>query len=69
MEKICTGILIERVRRVTEKLIGWEQSALRTGGGCVDQIFKLKQMCNKGQGPIFPAGNAYPFFRYFIFDY
>src|SRR5678815_4221110 len=41
--KIYAGILVERVRRVTEGLIGEEQGAFRSGRGCVDQIFTLKQ--------------------------
>ena len=42
--KIYAGILVERVRRVTEGLIGEEQGAFRSGRGCVDHIFTLKQM-------------------------
>ena len=45
--KIYAGILIERVRRVTEGLIGEEQGAFRSGRGCIDQIFTLKQMSEK----------------------
>ena len=33
-----------KVRRVTEGLIGEEQGAFRSGRGCVDQNFTLKQM-------------------------
>src|SRR5678816_1905414 len=35
------------VRRVTEGLIGEEQGAFRSGRGCVDQFFTLKQMIEK----------------------
>ena len=45
--KIYAGVLVERVRRVTEGLIGEEQGAFRRGTGCVDQIFTLKQMSEK----------------------
>src|SRR5678815_3305278 len=45
--KIYAGILVERVRRVTEGLIGEEQGAFRSSRGCVDQIFTLKQMIEK----------------------
>ena len=45
--KIYAGILVERVRRVTEDMIGEEQGAFRSGRGCVDQIFTLKQMSEK----------------------
>ena len=45
--KVYAGILVERVRRVTEELIGEEQGAFRSGRGCTDQIFTLKQMCEK----------------------
>ena len=32
---------------MTEDLIGEEQGAFRSGRGCVDQIFTLKQMSDK----------------------
>jgi hypothetical protein len=48
--KIYAGILVERVRRVTEELIGEEQCAFRSGRGCIDQIFTLKQMSEKMKG-------------------
>jgi hypothetical protein len=48
--KIYAGILVERVRRVTEELIGEEQGAFRSGRGCIDQIFTLKQMSEKMKG-------------------
>ena len=45
--KLYAGILVERVRRVTEEMIGEEQGAFRSGRGCVYQIFTLKQMSEK----------------------
>ena len=48
--KIHVDILVDRVRRVTEDLIGEEQGAFRSGRGCVDQIFTLKQMSEKMRG-------------------
>src|SRR5678815_4862183 len=45
--KIYAGILVERVRQVTEGLIGKEQGAFRNCRGCVDQIFTLKLMIEK----------------------
>ena len=45
--KIYVGILIDRVRRVSEGLFDDEQGGLRVGRGCVDHIFTLKQMGEK----------------------
>ena len=42
--KICAGILVDRVRRVTGGLIDDDQRGFRAGMGCVDQIFALKQI-------------------------
>ena len=50
MGKVYASILVDRVRRVTEDLIGEEQGAFRSGRGCVDQIFTLKQMSEKMRG-------------------
>src|SRR5678815_125238 len=47
VEKTYAGILVERVRRVTEGVIGEEQGVFRSGRGCVDQIFTLKQLIEK----------------------
>ena len=41
--KIYAGILVDRVRRVTEGLIDDEQESFRPGRGCVDQIVTLKE--------------------------
>ena len=40
--KIYAGILVDRVHRVTEDLIDYEQGEFQAGKGCVDQIFTLK---------------------------
>ena len=40
--KIYAGILVDRVRKVTEGLIDNEQGGFIAEWGCVDQIFTLK---------------------------
>ena len=45
--KVYGRILIEKVRSMTEGLIGEEQCGFRSGRGCVDQVFVLKQMSEK----------------------
>ena len=42
--KTYAGILIDRVRKVTEGLVNDEQGGFRTGKRCEDQIFILKQI-------------------------
>ena len=42
--KVYGRILIERVRDMTEGMIGEEQCGFRMGRGCVDQVFTLKQL-------------------------
>ena len=42
--KIYAVILVDKLRRVTGGLIDDEQGGFRTGSGCVDQIFTLKQI-------------------------
>ena len=49
VEKIKAGIIVDRVRRVTGGLISDEQGGFRTGRGCVDQIFSLRQIGEKGR--------------------
>ena len=49
VRKIHVEILVERVQRVTEGLIDDEQEDFRSGRGCVNQIFTLKQIGEKGQ--------------------
>ena len=41
VEKMCAGILVDRVCKVTEGLIDDEQGGFRAGSCCVDQIFTL----------------------------
>ena len=45
--KVYASILAERVRKITESLMDDEQGGFRKGRGCVDQIFALKQVCEK----------------------
>ena len=50
--KIYTGILEDRVRRVTRGLIDDEQGGLRARRGCIDQILTVKQIGEKAQEKI-----------------
>ena len=45
--KVYGRILIEKVCSPTERLIGEEQCGFRSGRGCVDQVFVMKQMSEK----------------------
>ena len=45
--KVYGRILIERVHVLTEGMIGEEQCGFRSGRGCVDQVFVMKQMSEK----------------------
>ena len=47
--KIYIGILVDRIRKVTEGFIGDEQGGFRAGRGCVIQIFILKQIDEKAR--------------------
>ena len=49
VRKIYVGILVDRVRRVTGGWIDDDQGGFRTGRGCVDQIFTLKQIGKKAR--------------------
>ena len=42
--KVYERTLIEKVRSLTEGLIGEEQCGFRFGSRCVDQVFVMKQM-------------------------
>jgi len=48
--KVYGRVLIERVRVLTEGMIGEEQCGFRMGRGCVDQVFSLKQLSEKYVG-------------------
>lgn len=45
--KVYGRILIDRVRTMTEHMIGEEQCGFRSGRGCVDQVFALRQLSEK----------------------
>ena len=45
--KIYTGILVDRVSRVTKGLIDDEEGGYRSERGCVDLIFALKEIGEK----------------------
>ena len=47
--KIYAGILVDRVRKLREALINDVQRGFRTGRGCVDQPFTLKQIGEKAR--------------------
>ena len=51
--KVYGRIIIQRIIKVTEGLIGEEQCSFRQGRGCIDQVFSLRQMsekaCEKGK--------------------
>ena len=49
VEKIYVGILVDRVCRATEGLIDDEVSGFRSGRGCADEIFILKQIDQKAR--------------------
>ena len=44
VEKIYAGLLVDRVRKVTEGLIDDEKGAFRARRGCVAQVFTLNQI-------------------------
>ena len=45
--KLFGRVLIKRVRAGTECAIGEEQCGFRQGGGCMDQVFEVRQVCEK----------------------
>ena len=47
--KTYAGILVYRVRKVTEGLIDNVQEGFRAGSWCIDQIFTLKQIGKKAR--------------------
>lgn len=44
------AVLIERVRLEREKMIGEEQCRFRISRECMDQVFAVRQVCEKYQG-------------------
>ena len=45
--KLFGRVLIKRVRAGTECAIGEEQCGFRQGRGCMDQVFAVRQVCEK----------------------
>ena len=45
--KVYGRLVIERVRKLTERSVRDEQGGFRKGRGCVDQVFMLKNICEK----------------------
>ena len=45
--KLYGRILIGRIRDCTERVLGEEQCGFRRGRGCTDQIFTVRQLCEK----------------------
>ncbi len=45
--KVYDTVLIKRFREGTEGMIRDEQGDFRRGRGCVDQIFAVRQVCEK----------------------
>ena len=45
--KLYGRVVIERVKNITDGLVGEEQGGFRKGRGCVDQVFAVKGLCEK----------------------
>ncbi len=45
--KMYGKVLIKKVREGNEGMISDEQGGFRRGRGCMDQIFAVRQMCEK----------------------
>ena len=45
--KLSGRVLIKRVRAGTECAIGEEQCGFRQGRGCMDEVFAVRQVCEK----------------------
>ena len=45
--KLFGSVLIKRVRARTECATGEEKCGFRQGRGCMDQVFAVRQVCNK----------------------
>ncbi len=48
--KVYGRVLIERIRLGTERMVGEEQYGFRTGRGCMDQVFAVRQVREKYLG-------------------
>ena len=48
--KVYGGVLIDRIRSIIDRAIGEEQCGFREGRNCVDQIFAVRQLCEKYLG-------------------
>ena len=48
--KLYGRVLIKRVRAGTECAIGEEPCGFRQGRGCIDQVFVVRQVCEKYLG-------------------
>ena len=48
--KVYGRVLINRIRDKTENVIAEEQGGFRRGRGCTDQIFIVRQICEKYLG-------------------
>ena len=47
VRKVYVRILINRIRDETENVIAEVQSGFRRGRGCTDQVFIVRQICEK----------------------
>jgi hypothetical protein len=45
--KLYGRVLLNKISDVTESVIGEEQCSFRRGRGCVDQVFAVRQLCEK----------------------
>src|SRR5215469_17850065 len=45
--KLYRRVVIDRVKNITESLVGEEQGGFRKDRGCVDQVFAVKGLCEK----------------------
>jgi len=46
--KVYSGIILSRLRRRTDEILAEEQAGFRAGLSTVDQIYKLRQLAEKG---------------------
>ena len=45
--KVYGRVLIERARKGTERMVSEEQGGFMEGRGCMDQVFVVRQVCEK----------------------